>query len=192
MSDPRPTPLPTFRPSPFGCLFFVICHPCVDAAALRDRRACLQRPAVPRSRPPFFDNTRCHNQGPKRGVVTNVGARGRDKCWMVGTDTGDLGLPVPPFQLAQQRLTRPREGQSAGNSIRNRCRPWVPPCRNGKLGTSGRGLGQRWPPTCWQRRIAGTPSTVVGARARLLGQWQSVHSGHCDASTDPASVAGAR
>ena len=93
---------------------------------------------------------------------------------MVGTDAGDLGLPVPPFQLAQQRSTRPREGQSAGTSIRNCRRPRVPPCGNGKLGTGGRDSGQRWPPTCWQRRIAGTSSTAVGARVRLLGRWQSV------------------
>ena len=92
----------------------------------------------------------------------------------MGTDAGDLGLPVPPFQLAQQRSTRPREGQSAGTSIRNCRRPRVPPCGNGKLGTGGRDSGQRWPPTCWQRRIAGTPSTAVGARVRLLGRWQSV------------------
>jgi len=93
---------------------------------------------------------------------------------MVGTDAGDLGLPVPPFQLAQQRSTRPREGQSAGTSIRNCRRPRVPPCGNGKLGTGGRDSGQRWPPTCWQRRIAGTPSMAVGAWVRLLGRWQSV------------------
>ena len=43
----------------------------------------------------------------------NYGARGSGWCWLVGTAAGDLGLPIPPFPLAQEWPTHPRQAAAS-------------------------------------------------------------------------------
>ena len=71
------------------------------------------------------------------------------------------GEDHPPSSSMDRGYLNPQSPPTAGAALA---------CGNGKLGTGGRGSAQRWAPTCWQRRVVGTPFAHAGARVRLLGR----------------------